>query len=141
EAAAARQRLNLNLAASIRESLKLARLEEDEEKRVQAGIYQLEVRDAAAAAELRQIFVQRKGVLKTVIDLKPPYSALQTAFNPNMVCLDKDNQAVLVLHETNPAGPVITVPTAIPCQGNTSIEAQWARGTWGKAQRLGLLLN
>jgi|GEM_PF-5095585 len=142
EGAAARQRLDQYLASSIREALRTApRLQDEEENRIDNILHQLELRDAATAAELRQALVLRKGVRRTVIDLKPPYTGFETVFNPEAVALVKPGYPGLALRENNPARPVLIVPARVACQGVISCEANWASGTWGKAPRLGVLLN
>jgi WD40 repeat protein/tetratricopeptide (TPR) repeat protein len=139
EAAAARQRLDQQLAESVRQGL-AARPGEEEVARAEAVIARLTARRPEAAAELRQLLQNRVSAWKPVFDLQAPFRDIDALFAPGAAPPHPDSDPPR-LEFAGPPDTGAVWEIQVPCRAHAEIEAVLPADGWEKATRLGLALN
>jgi len=133
---AARERLYARFADAIRESFMKPHLPPTEAAGIEKALDALASRSPGVVPALRKAFKDRLQRWVSVLDLAPPFAALESAFDRAAVKADAQG---LQPAASGDAGRSPVVLTKVPGDGNTQLEVEFAPD-WESAHELGLLL-
>jgi tRNA A-37 threonylcarbamoyl transferase component Bud32/tetratricopeptide (TPR) repeat protein len=137
---AKRKMLTDLLARRIDESIRTrATIGAAEAAILQAELARLEPRNAALAAELKRKLGERLRSWQIVGDL-PTGSEIGSVFDPTAVSADRGQLVPKTHGPATDSAQSLLVPTKLACVGNVRLDATFAAGTWGTAERVGLFL-
>lgn len=135
QAAASRRRILERFTAGIRRRLEQPRLDDAAAERIRADLAILATRDGPTAGTIAEELSRRRARWEDIVDLSPPFAALQRVFPPGQVQV---GQGKLASQDQTPGE--VYWKTLVPCSTFSEIDVEFD-STWRNAKKLGVWLT